>query len=84
MEEISLFVSICWPFSHTRTTYFGKRGVTEAAQVYDSLRIFVCPTYHCIKEDKLDSRAKKSMFLWFKRVVKGYKIWDSKDKKTID
>ena len=28
MEEISLFVSICWPSSRTRIPYFGKRGVT--------------------------------------------------------
>ena len=28
MEEISLFVSICWPSSRTCTPYFEKRGVT--------------------------------------------------------
>ena len=28
MKEISLFVSICWPSSHTRIPYFGKGGVT--------------------------------------------------------
>ena len=27
-EEISLFVSICWPSSRTCILYFGKRGVT--------------------------------------------------------
>jgi len=30
MEEISLFVSICWPSLCTRIPYFGKRGVTES------------------------------------------------------
>ena len=29
MEEISLFVSICWPSSRTYIPYFGKRGVTR-------------------------------------------------------
>ena len=28
MEEISLFVSICWPSLRTRILYFGKQGVT--------------------------------------------------------
>ena len=28
MEEISLFVSICWPLLRSRTLYFGKQGVT--------------------------------------------------------
>jgi len=50
----------------------------EAAQNYDSLRIFGCPAYSHVKEDKLDPRAKKSMFLGFKRGVKGYKIWEPK------
>jgi len=31
----------------------------------------------------LDLRAKKSVFLEFKRGVKGNKIWDLKNKKTI-
>ena len=28
MEEISLFMSICWPSSRTHIPHFGKRGVT--------------------------------------------------------
>ena len=55
----------------------------EAAQDYDSLRIFECPTYRHIKEDKLELRAKKGVFFGFKKGDKGYKIWDMKDKKTI-
>ena len=55
----------------------------KAAQDYDSLRIFGCPAYYHVKEDKLDSRAKKSVFIGFKKGVKDYKIWDPKDKKFV-
>ena len=55
----------------------------EAAQNYDPLRIFGCPAYYHVKEDKLDPKAKKCMFFGFKIDVKGYEIWDPKDKKTI-
>ena len=34
-------------------------------------------------EDKLDLGANKGVFVWFKKEVKGYKIWDPKDKKFI-
>jgi len=46
----------------------------KAAQDYDSLRVFGCSAYYHIKEDKLDPRAKKSVFVGFKKGVKGYKI----------
>jgi len=36
-----------------------------------------------VKEDKLDPRAKKHVFVGFKKSVKSYKIWDLKDKKII-
>jgi len=38
------------------------------------LRVFGCPAYYYIKEDKLDTRAKKCVFVGFKKGVKGYKI----------
>ena len=34
----------------------------EATQDYDSLRIFRCPVYYHVKEDKLDFRTKKGVF----------------------
>ena len=46
----------------------------KAAQDYDMLRIFECPAYYHVKEAKLDPRAKKAVFLSFKRSVKGYKL----------
>jgi len=33
------------------------------------------------KEDKLDLRSKKGVFIGFK--IKGYKIWDPKDRKFV-
>ena len=46
------------------------------------LRVFGCPAYYHVKE-KLDPRAKKVVFVGFKKGVKGYKIWDAEDKKFI-
>jgi len=46
----------------------------KVAQDYDLLRAFGCPAYYHVKEDKLDTRARKDMFVGFKKKVKGYKI----------
>jgi len=55
----------------------------KAAVDYDLLRVFGCPAYYHVKEDKLDPRAKKGVFVGFKRGTKGFKIWDQKDNKFI-
>jgi len=55
----------------------------KAAQDYDLLRIVGCPAYYHVKEDKLDPRVKKRVFVGFKRGIKGYKIWDPEDKKFV-
>ena len=39
--------------------------------------------YYHVKEDKLDPRAKKGVFVGFMKGIKCYKIWDSKNKKFI-
>ena len=39
--------------------------------------------YYHVREDKLDPRAKKGVFVGFKRGTKGFKIWDQKDNKFI-
>jgi len=46
----------------------------KAAQNYNSLRIFGCSAYYHVKEDKLDPRAKKRVFVGFKKGIKDYKI----------
>jgi len=43
----------------------------KPAQNYDSPRVFECPAYYHVKEDKLDPRAKKGVFVGFKRGIKG-------------
>ena len=55
----------------------------KIAQNYDMIRIFECPAYYHVKEDILNPRAKKTVFLGFKRDVKGYKLWDLKDEKRL-
>jgi len=55
----------------------------RVSQDYDLLWIFGYPTYYHVKEDKLDPRAKKGVFIGFKEGVNDYTIWDPKDKKFI-
>ena len=49
----------------------------------DLLRVFGCLAYYHVKEDKLDPRAKKGLFVGFKKGIKENKIWDPKDMKFI-
>ena len=42
---------------------------------YDVLRVFGCPTYAHIEQDKLTLRALKGQFIGYPEGVKGYKLW---------
>ena len=55
----------------------------KAASDYDMLCMFGCPTYYHVSDGKLESRARKAVCLGFKRGVKDYKLWDSKDRKLF-
>jgi len=55
----------------------------KVTQDYDSLRVFDCPAYYHVKEDKLGLKARKGVFVWSKKGVKCYKFWDPEDKKFI-
>jgi len=55
----------------------------RVAQDYGLLRIFDCPTYYHVKEDKLDPIVRQGVFVRFKKGVKSYKIWDPNDMKFI-
>ena len=60
-----------------------KVWLRKATQDYDLLWVLRCPANYHVKEDKLDPRAKKGVFVGFKKEIKGYKIWDPKDKKFV-
>jgi len=55
----------------------------KAGEDYDKLKIFECPTYYHIKEDKLDHLAKKSVFKFQERceslqavgILKTRRLW---------
>ena len=46
----------------------------KIATDYDMLRVFGCSAYYHVSDEKLEPRAKKAVFLGFKRGVKGYKL----------
>ena len=54
-----------------------------AAQDYNLLRVFGCPTYFSVKDDKLNPRTKKFVFLGVKKNMKGYKLRDHENKKIV-
>ena len=54
-----------------------------AARDHVSLRVFDCPTYVDVKKDMLDSKVNKLVFLEYKEDLKGYKLWDSKNKEFV-
>ncbi|GFS33516.1 hypothetical protein Acr_00g0028940 [Actinidia rufa] len=50
---------------------------------YDWLYVFGCSAYFHITESKLDSRAKKAMFLGFSFGTKAYRLWCLELKKVV-
>jgi hypothetical protein len=42
---------------------------------YSNLKVFGCPAYFHVNEGKLESRAKKGIFIGYRMNVKGYKLW---------
>ena len=49
----------------------------KAAQDHDLLREFGSLTYFSAKDDMVNLRAKRFVFLGVKRNMKSYKLWDS-------
>ena len=45
----------------------------------DRLRVFGCVAYARIRQDKLEPRALKCMFIGYPEAVKGYKLWCLED-----
>jgi len=55
----------------------------KTATDYDILCVFGCLAYYHVSDGKLEPRARKAVFLGFKRGVKEYKLWDSEDRKIV-
>ena len=60
-----------------------KMWSSKTTTDYDMLRVFGRPAYYHVSNEKLEPRARKAVFLGFKRGVKGYKLWDSEDRKIV-
>ena len=78
----------CYLVNRLSSSAIGGKTPLEAwsgkiATDYDLLRVFGCPAYYHVKDDKLDPRAKKGVFVGFKRGIKRFKIWDPTDKKFL-
>jgi len=46
----------------------------KAATDYEMLHVFGCSVYYHVSDGKLEPRARKAVFLRFKKGVKGYKL----------
>ncbi|KAG8478680.1 hypothetical protein CXB51_028518 [Gossypium anomalum] len=50
---------------------------------YSDLKIFGCPTYAHVDNEKLEPRSIKCVFLGYKAGVKGYKLWCPENRKVV-
>ena len=68
----------CYLVNRSPSSAIGGKTPLEVwsgtAAGYDLLQVFGCPAYYYVKEDKLDPRAKKGLFVGFKKGIKGFKI----------
>ena len=53
------------------------------ARDYEHMRVFGCPAYYHVQNDKLEPRAKKAIFIGFRRGVKGFKLYDQAERKIV-
>ena len=54
-----------------------------AAQDYDLLRVFESLAYFSAKDGMVNPRTKKFVFFGVKKNMKGYRLWDPKNKKIV-
>ena len=79
----------CYLINRLPSFAIGGKAPLEAwsekvAQNYDSLQVFLCSAYYHIKEDRLGLRARKDVFVGFKKDIKGYKIQDRRKKVYLE
>jgi len=55
----------------------------KVTQDHSLLRGFESPAYFSAKNDMVNRRAKKFVFLGAKRNMKGYRLWDPENKKIV-
>ena len=55
----------------------------KATQDHGLLQEFGSPTYFSARDDKVNLRAKKFVFLSVKTNMKGYRLWDLENKKIV-
>ena len=53
------------------------------SQDHDLLQVFRNPAYFCAKDGNINLRTKKFVLLSIKRNMKGYRLWDPKNKKIV-
>ncbi|KAK8914559.1 hypothetical protein KSP39_PZI024198 [Platanthera zijinensis] len=53
------------------------------ARDYVHIKVFGCPAYYHVKNDKLELQAKKTIFIGFRRGVKCYKLYDQTERKIV-
>ncbi|KAL5715795.1 hypothetical protein ACHQM5_017567 [Ranunculus cassubicifolius] len=69
---------------HSALDYKTPMEVWSGSPVdYSELKVFGCPAYYHVKEDKLGVRAKKAIFLGYPVGVKGYRLWCTDLKKFV-
>ncbi|KAG8474964.1 hypothetical protein CXB51_031687 [Gossypium anomalum] len=51
---------------------------------YSDLKIFRCPAYAHVDNEKLEPRSIKYIFLGYKAGVKGYKLWCPENRKVVE
>ncbi|KAH9672464.1 hypothetical protein KPL70_017737 [Citrus sinensis] len=62
---------------------FWAKTVSYASHLVNQLPSAAIRAYYHVKDGKLDPRARKTIFVGFKGEVKGFKLWDLKDKKFV-
>ncbi|KAI5322996.1 hypothetical protein L3X38_032068 [Prunus dulcis] len=65
-----------------KNEFLGEKRWEDSSD-HKKLRVFGCDAYYHVKENKLDPRARKTIFLGFNNGVKGFRLWNTELKKII-
>ncbi|KAI5383953.1 hypothetical protein KIW84_071078 [Lathyrus oleraceus] len=78
----------CTRMSHMHLGHMSKKGLLLLREKgeqenSDRLKVFGCITYYLVKDNKLDNRATKAIFLGYAKGAKGYRVWSVEDYKFM-